>query len=111
MQEPCVRSLNECLDSVRHCFLEISFRPYLRSSVWKVNCSEQKFQEPVIRRTGPKPHRLNTCRLEWQDLLTLWVEIDAALLHVRNIAEVRGLGRAMTDLNVAIRQFPRLHAF
>src|ERR1035438_9434405 len=58
-------------------------------------------------------HRLNASRprrLEREDLLANRVEIDAPLLHVGDVAQMRRLRRAVTDQHVAVGQFARLHA-
>src|ERR1017187_9485443 len=49
------------------------------------------------------------CPLKRQNLFAHRVEIDAALLHVGDVAEVRGLSGAMPHQHVAVRQAPRLH--
>src|ERR1019366_411056 len=62
----------------------------------------------------PTRRRLTTCptpaRLERENLLANRVEIDAPLLHVGDVAQVRSLRRAVTDQHVAVGTFARLHA-
>ena len=48
--------------------------------------------------------------LERQDLFALRVEIDAPLLDVSDVAQVRGLRRAVADQHVAVRQLARADA-
>src|ERR1017187_1099085 len=47
---------------------------------------------------------------ERQDLLAHRIEVDPPLLHIRNIAQMRSLRRAMPDQHVAIGPFAGAHA-
>ena len=59
--------------------------------------------QPVVRRGSLKA----ACRLKRQDLFTHRVEVDAALLHVRDVAQVRSLRGAVADQHVTVRQLAR----
>ena len=49
-------------------------------------------------------------RSERQDFLSQWIEIEPPSLNIGDVAQVRSLGRAMTDEDVAVRPLSRPNA-
>src|SRR3954451_22598315 len=45
-----------------------------------------------------------------QDLFAVGIEMDPALLQIRDVTEVRGLGGTVADPDIAVRSFPAADA-
>ena len=71
----------------------------LRGSCWARAAAEASNEVTMMRSKAKM--------LERQNLFAIRIEVEPALLYVRDVAQMRSHGRAVADLHIAIGQLPR----